>query len=115
MRVAKYGRTTSVTRGLVSAAKETINMAAIAEWKGGEFHNPDGVASVDEWVAYLPIGGRDFCLPGDSGSWVVDETGTLVGLLWGKVNDRVLVTDITVVFASIKAQTGMQVGVFVPA
>ena len=38
----------------------------------------------------------------------------LVGLLLGKIGDRVLVTDINVVFADIARKTRMQVAVFVP-
>ena len=88
-------------------------MVEIVKGKGG-YHNPNGVASVDEWVI-RPSNDNLFSQAGDSGSWVVDETGTLVGLLWGNVAERVVVTDITVVFASIEAKTGMKVEVYVPA
>ena len=61
-------------------------------------------------VSSTTSGGRDFCELGGSGCWVVDETGTLVGLLWGKVDDRELVTDIAVVSANIEVKSGKWIG-----
>ena len=107
MHVAKYGRSSGVTHGIVSAAKETINMDTIAEFKG-TFEHAGGLTTVDEWIVVSPPRNLDaFCKPGDSGSWVIEEdTGKLVGLLWGLSGDRTLVSDIKAVFDDIKAKTG---------
>jgi hypothetical protein len=108
LRVWKYGRTSGITEGLISQTQVELRVAELDVWKGGKVLNPANVVSTAEWVAYLPNGGRDFCDPGDSGSWVLDTSGRLVGLLWGKVNDRCLVTDIHVVFASILDQADLR-------
>ena len=113
MRVAKYGRSTGPRHGTINFTKETINMVEIVKGKG-QYHNPNDVASVDEYIV-RPSNYNLFSEAGDSGSWVVDQTGTLVRLLWGNLDERIVVTDITVVFASIEAKTGMKVEVYVPA
>ncbi|KAI1261704.1 hypothetical protein F5Y18DRAFT_440349 [Xylariaceae sp. FL1019] len=102
MTVFKWGRTTGITSSRVKEVREMLNVAQTETWKG-TFHNPQGYAEVAELVVG-PRGGVPFCEGGDSGSLVVDEQGHVVGLLWGKANDDVFVTDIRVVFESIRAK-----------
>ncbi len=53
-----------------------------------------------------PRRGVPFYDNGDSGSLVVDEQGHVVGLLWAQADDDVTVTDIRVVFESIREKMG---------
>ena len=118
LRVAKYGRTTKATLGTVSAAKTKILIRELEVNMGGRtFYNPENALAVEEWAVTAPMGSQGFCKPGDSGSWVVDEEGVLVGLLFGDIGllGQVLVTDIKDVFADIKALTGMkEIAIFNP-
>ena len=77
-----------------------MDIEEVASWKGS-IHNPQQYTEVAELVVG-PHHGNPFCDSGDSGSLVVDKDGHVVGLLWAKVNDDVLVTDIRVVFESIR-------------
>lgn len=108
MTVYKWGRTTSVTSGKVRDSKAVLNLSEVEKWKGS-FHNPDGATEVEELVVG-PRGksGKEipFCEPGDSGSLVVDEAGHAVGILWARVDDDTVVTDIRVVFEAIRANLG---------
>ncbi|KAI1176246.1 hypothetical protein F4777DRAFT_597854 [Nemania sp. FL0916] len=104
MIVFKWGRTTGITSGQVKLVKTTINLAEVESWKG-TFHNPLGYTEVAEWEVGLR-GGVPFCEGGDSGSLVVDEQGHVVGLLYSKEKTGydVIITDIRVVFESIREQ-----------
>ena len=117
MIVYKWGRTTCVTKGIVSSINSTINLHTLERNLGSEIARPIGpdrnpvVADVvSEWIVRPKSyrGGRgelvtpDFVKPGDSGSLIVDEDGYVVALLWGAEGiDQCYVTDIRVVFETI--------------
>ncbi|KAI0976419.1 hypothetical protein F4678DRAFT_456743 [Xylaria arbuscula] len=101
MSVHKWGRTTGVTSGEVKLVRSVMNIAAAEQWKGS-IHNPNGTTEIAELVVG-PRRSLPFCEPGDSGSLVVDDAGHVVGLLCARANDDTLVTDIRVVFESIRA------------
>ncbi|KDN68167.1 hypothetical protein CSUB01_11641 [Colletotrichum sublineola] len=106
MDVYKWGRTTGITSSQVMFTRRIINMAEVEQWKG-TVHNPGGVTGVAE-LAVRPRNNEPFCQPGDSGSFVIDEEGHLVGLLWGLADDQdTIVTDIRVVFESIREKLGL--------
>ncbi|KAK1955773.1 hypothetical protein LY78DRAFT_697546 [Colletotrichum sublineola] len=106
MDVYKWGRTTGITSSQVMFTRRIINMAEVEQWKG-TVHNPGGVTGVAELVV-RPRNNEPFCQPGDSGSFVIDEEGHLVGLLWGLADDQdTIVTDIRVVFESIREKLGL--------
>ena len=109
--VAKYGRTTGATIGKVSSMREKNNIEVLEEMRGCAYHNPEGVEKVKDLAVFVPMSGRSFCEPGDSGSWIVDVTGKLVGLLFAdnSITGRVLFTDISEVFKDIEARTGLKV------
>lgn len=46
---------------------------------------------------------------GDSGSWILNEVGQLVGLLWGGTHSVCYFTPIQMVLDDIEARTGMKV------
>ncbi|KAI0468838.1 hypothetical protein F4859DRAFT_489068 [Xylaria cf. heliscus] len=100
MNVFKWGRTTGVTSGEVKIVKSMMNIADVETWKGS-IYNPGKCGEVAELVVG-PRRGVPFCESGDSGSLVVDEQGRVVGLLWARASDDVIVTDIRVVFESIR-------------
>lgn len=108
MEVYKWGRTTGVRPGEVSLFRKVINMNEVEAWKG-PIYNPTGAAAVSE-LFVPPTDGQPFCKPGDSGSFVVDKEGHLVGLLWGMGNDDAIVTDIRVVFESIREKMKLSAG-----
>lgn len=107
----KYGRTTGRTVGRIEPEKLTLSLDRVHEIKGGVLVNPGNVISVDEWQ--VTAGNRPFCEAGDSGSWVIDQEGALVGLLWGSApsarGTNCIITDIHTVIASIKETAGFDV------
>lgn len=122
MIVYKWGRTTGVTKGIVSRFDSTVNLNEMERNLGAEIARPTGpdgkpvvVDVLDEWIvdpkSYRnAIGERvtpDFVNPGDSGSLIVDEDGHVVGLLWGATGiGGFYVTDIRVVFQTICSYLG---------
>ncbi|TRX87710.1 hypothetical protein FHL15_011399 [Xylaria flabelliformis] len=100
MTVFKWGRTTGITSGEVKMVRSMMNIDSVETWKG-KIHNPQRYTEVAELVVG-PRRGVPFCDSGDSGSLVVDERGHVVGLLWARADDDVIVTDIRVVFESIR-------------
>lgn len=97
----KWGRTTGITSGEVKMVTSVMNIAAVERSKG-PIYNPNGAVVIAELV----VSPRDmvpFCQTGDSGSLLVDEEGHVVGLLWALASDDTIVTDIRVVFGSIRA------------
>lgn len=104
MTVYKWGRTTSVTSGDVKDVRSVLNLSEVEGWHGS-IHNPHRATEVAELVVGpTGISRVPFCEPGDSGSLVVDEAGHVVGLLWARVNQDTVVTDIRVVFEAIRAK-----------
>ncbi|KAI1313764.1 hypothetical protein F5Y03DRAFT_405224 [Xylaria venustula] len=101
MSVHKWGRTTGVTSGEVKLVRRVLNIAAV-EKENGTIHNPSRATEIAELVVG-PRRGQPFCETGDSGSLVVDDAGHVVGLLHALASDDTLVTDIRVVFESIRA------------
>ena len=122
MIVYKWGRTTGVTKGIVSSFDSTVNLKNLERNLGAEIARPGGpdgkpvvVDVVHEWTVHPKsyrngIGQRvtpDFVEPGDSGSLVVDEDGHVVGLLWGATGiGDCYVTDIRVVSRTICSNLG---------
>ncbi|KAI8634683.1 hypothetical protein F5Y19DRAFT_409597 [Xylariaceae sp. FL1651] len=104
MTVFKWGRTTGVTSGEVKMVRSMMNIADVETWKG-TIYNPQRYTEVAELVVG-PRRGVPFCDSGDSGSLVVDDQGHVVGLLWARAGDDVIVTDIRVVFESIREKIG---------
>jgi hypothetical protein len=104
MPVYKYGRTTKWTCGEISDTRFTINIAEAEAWRGGKINRPAGVDYTTDWVIYGD--NCEFCKPGDSGSWILDSEGRLVGLLWGSVQVQtrtaVFVTDIHTILDNIR-------------
>ena len=54
---------------------------------------------------------RRFSEKGDAGSWILNESGLLVGLLWGGTQSVSYFTPIQLVIDDIEARTGMKVEV----
>lgn len=98
LEVFKWGRTTGITEGRISEDKATVTMSHLVEGKG-TYENPHNREEVREFFVSTRKG-QPFCDTGDSGSFVFDGEGYLVGLLYGAQGDFSLVTDIRVVFAS---------------
>ncbi|KAF3761667.1 hypothetical protein M406DRAFT_324210 [Cryphonectria parasitica EP155] len=80
--------------------RKVMKIADVETWKGS-IYNPNGDVTVAE-LFVPPRRLEPFCQPGDSGSLVVDGEGHLVGLLWSLADDDTIVTDIRVVFESIR-------------
>ncbi|KAJ4174323.1 hypothetical protein NW754_004739 [Fusarium falciforme] len=67
--VTKRGRTTDLTAGVVNGARSVINLGR-------------GIKSAFVIVSKPPIT-QFFSAKGDSGSWIMDRAGRLVGMMWG--------------------------------
>ncbi|KAI4709634.1 hypothetical protein J4E89_005650 [Alternaria sp. Ai002NY15] len=107
--VAKYGRTSGWTAGIVNACMVIINPDADAEISGAYGINAKnvgtcfGVVSNDER--------NDFCEFGDNGSIVLhEESGTQLGLLFGVTGTgQGMFLPMDLVFEDIKRVTGKEV------
>ncbi|KAI8670012.1 hypothetical protein NCS56_00805000 [Fusarium sp. Ph1] len=64
----KRGRTTDLTVGIANGAPSVIN-------EGGELQRT--------FTIVAPHMAQFFSASGDSGSWIMDRTGQLVGMMWG--------------------------------
>lgn len=95
--VVKFGKSTGITVGVVSGIKTDSRL-------------PDSPAETCEYTV-VGIGGRKFANRGDSGAFVVQADGALVGMILGGCPDSkvTFVTPIDAVFEDIKAQTGWEV------
>ncbi len=95
--VVKFGRSTGTTVGVVSGIKTDACI-------------PGSPAQTSEYTV-VGMGGRTFANEGDSGAWVVQADGTLVGMVLAACLDSgvTYVTPIEAVFKDIKAQTGREV------
>ncbi|KAM0800614.1 hypothetical protein BDR22DRAFT_963013 [Usnea florida] len=61
-------------------------------------------------VIVAPKGSENFNRGGDSGAWVCDRFGSLVGLVWGGEGQKCYYTPIGLIIADIEARTGREVG-----
>jgi hypothetical protein len=111
VKVAKYGRTTGYTFGVMNAALTRINPVIDSKWEN--FGNVYNLNASTVGVCYsIVIRGRSgFVEPGDSGSVVVhDGTGTWLGLLFGQSGaEKGLMLPMDLIFQDIQNVTGLAV------
>ncbi|KAL2683254.1 hypothetical protein Neosp_007722 [[Neocosmospora] mangrovei] len=67
--VTKRGRTTDLTAGIANGAPSVVN--------------EDGDWQMTFTIVASPRTEQFFSADGDSGSWIMDRTGQLVGMMWG--------------------------------
>jgi hypothetical protein len=82
LRVFKRGRTTGYTIGYVNGTKTMTKL------KVGQ---KDGQGQYRETLEFNIVSTSTnglFSQPGDSGAWIMDKTGQLVGMMWGKLSDN---------------------------
>ena len=111
-RAFKIGRTTGLTFGEFSAIESDV----VVSLPLNDSRLPSVQRTSREWVMTAgknPVRHEraNFCEPGDSGSFVVDRYGGLVGMVWGS-NDRgghAYFTHIGMIVDDIENVTGMKV------
>lgn len=87
------GRSSGVKFGVCSGIKPDI------DW-------PEHGCLTSEWM--VSGKGKPFCDYGDSGAWVMNEDGLLVGMVFGaSLAGPAYVTPIQCILADIKARTGL--------
>ena len=99
------GRTTNFTRGQYNG----IGQSTIKSWKINLDGKREEVFGHEKAIVGRPIAFRDhFGTRGDSGAFVVNEYGSLVGLYWGgnEYSGVSFFTEINHVFEDIKTITG---------
>jgi len=93
--VLKSGRSSGVTYGIVNGTVSDVFL-------------PGGQKSVEYAVV-----GQDkklFSKEGDSGAWVIDSSGSLIGMVIGQgIRGQTYITPITEVFKDIEEKTGAKV------
>ena len=99
-KISKHGRTTELTQGRVNPAESYVR------FEGTQFETISMETLVVSSSRMVP-----FSAEGDSGSWVLDNAGSLVGMLWGGFTSRegTFVTPITAITENIARQTGYSV------
>ena len=104
----KIGRTTGLTFGKLNGIKSETNLELPlnGEDQGQQKRKMISQAQVLLTPEELST---PFTRAGDSGAWVCDMFGTLVGLVWGGGEKTSYCTPIGQIFADIEAQTGMKV------
>ena len=96
----KTGSRTGLTAGRYNAIEPTVVVTL-----------PSGTVrttSEHTFVGRATAPGR-FNERGDSGSWILDQMGYVVGLLWGGTHSVCYFTPIGLVLADIETRTGMRV------
>ena len=125
----KVGRSTGITSGICNGVEQEINLSAVRTRYDGR-GRPVGTVHVAHSREFViinapltrPTTQKEMCMPGDSGSLVIDVDGNCAGILFGMTHGKVgqfscedsdaisyahagLVTDIRSVRASIKHKT----------
>ncbi|MCJ1408691.1 hypothetical protein MMC19_002766 [Ptychographa xylographoides] len=95
-KVRKFGRTTDITEGYINPVDSFIR------FKGTAFE----MVSKEKMI--YGIAGKPFTLAGDSGAWVVDVFGGLIGMVWGGFtsHEGSFLTPISLITEDITKQTG---------
>ena len=98
-KVRKFGRTTDITEGYINPVDSFIR------FKGTAFE----MVSKEKMI--YGIAGKPFTLAGDSGAWVVDVFGGLIGMVWGGFtsHEGSFLTPISLITEDITKQTGYSV------
>lgn len=105
----KIGRTTGLTFGKYSAIDSEVNLEVPLndEDRGGQKRT---VTSQGHVLVTTQGVDKPFTQGGDSGAWICDTFGSLVGLAWGNTaSDATYYTPIALIIADIEARTGMKV------
>ncbi|KAH6646510.1 hypothetical protein BKA67DRAFT_541470 [Truncatella angustata] len=89
----------------VNLVRKVMNITDIETWKG-TLQNRHKYSAVVELIL-RPRCQQPFCQSGGSGSLVDDENGHIVALLWVLADDDTIVTDIRVVFKSIREKLNL--------
>ena len=97
----KIGRSSGFTKGEYGPL-EQVHIYRSRDPQG----NPVSVATLEHSISYPPT--SPFCLLGDSGSFIFENSGGVVGLLFGasERKDTAYFTHITDLFDDIKEVTG---------
>ena len=98
-KVRKFGRTTGITEGCINPVDSFVR------FKGTPFE------MVCKEKMICGIAGKSFTSAGDSGAWVVDELGGLIGMVWGGFarDEGTFFTPIKLIIEDITKQTGYSV------
>lgn len=99
------GRTTGITWGRCNGILKSL----IKSWELNVNGQSIEVEGSEQSVVGRPIrGDNEFGMPGDSGAFVIDELGSLVGLYWGgnEYSGVSYYTEIRHVFEDIMMITG---------
>lgn len=108
--VYKMGRTSGMTFGKYSHIESHVEMEL---WVNDENKKP--LKRITSEYVFVPLkrDGEEFSREGDSGSWVVDKSGKLAGLIWGSnALQGSYVTSIADVIVDIEKQTKMEVSLY---
>ena len=110
--VFKVGRTTGLTVGKVHPVRSTSSIERLSNSK---YNKPRRTTFEHQVIkANYPL---SFNAPGDSGSWILNEVGYLVGFLWGG-NDgdfSCYFTPIKEVIEDIEGKTKRDVKMYLPS
>ena len=105
----KIGRTTGLTIGKFSAIESETNLDVPLNYEDRGEQKRKLKSQAHVLVASQGVD-RPFTQGGDSGAWVCDTFGSLVGLAWGNsASDATYCTPIGRILADIEARTGMKV------
>ena len=116
----KLGRTTDLTTGICNGIEVDVQREGQIRYDETGKKAVLEHKSTRELIIVSVVAGKGFCIPGDSGSLIINQFGDVAGLMYGELNGWVgslggdqrsyqnagLVTSMDEVLASIRAKTG---------
>ena len=98
-RVRKFGRTTGCTEGYINPVDSFVRFKGTA------------LDMVSQEKMICGTAGKAFTSAGDSGAWVIDRLGGLIGMVWGGFtsHEGTFLTPMNLITEDITEQTGYSV------